>query len=140
MECLEKRKALLRPDHPDTLSSMYNLGMVYDEEGKYQAAEAFYVECLKKRRATLGPDHADTINSMNKLTDVYTKQGKYKPAVKLQMRNNIRRSREKRLLIQKILLQMRRNIRRSREKRLLIQKILILLLLHTMLMPCRLLI
>ena len=140
MECLEKRKALLRPDHPDTLSSMYNLGMVYDEEGKYQAAEAFYVECLKKRRATLGPDHADTINSMNKLTDVYTKQGKYKPAVKLQMRNNIRRSHEKRLLIQKILLQMRRNIRRSREKRLLIQKILILLLLHTMLMPCRLLI
>jgi hypothetical protein len=70
MEGLERRRATLGSSHPDTLNSINNLAVLYDDiqQGRYDEAEPLYLEVLEKRRATLvvGNSHPDTLNSINK--------------------------------------------------------------------------
>jgi hypothetical protein len=54
---LEKRKAKLGPDHPDTLTSMNDLAMAYLAVGKQDLALPLFEETLKHMKAKLGPDH-----------------------------------------------------------------------------------
>ena len=61
------RKAKLGPDHPDTLTSMNNLAVGYQDAGKLDLALPLYEETLKLMKAKLGPDHPDTLTSMNNL-------------------------------------------------------------------------
>mmetsp|Transcript_3312 Transcript_3312/g.5090 ORF Transcript_3312/g.5090 Transcript_3312/m.5090 type:complete len:102 (-) Transcript_3312:93-398(-) len=77
---VEKQKATLGDDHPNTLTSMNDLALLYQDQGKYNAAEPLYVECLEKRKATLGDDHPNTLTSMNDLALLYQDQGKYNAA------------------------------------------------------------
>jgi tetratricopeptide (TPR) repeat protein len=79
-EALEKCKATLRNDHPDTLVSINDLAGLYQDQGNYNDAEPLYLECLEKYKATLGYDHPDTITSMNNLALLYQKQRKYNDA------------------------------------------------------------
>jgi hypothetical protein len=76
-EALEKCKATLGDDHPDTLSFMHNLAVLYRAQGNNNAAEPLYVECLEKSKATLGDDHPSTLTSINNLALLYKNQGKY---------------------------------------------------------------
>jgi Tfp pilus assembly protein PilF len=47
---------VLGPEHPDTLRSMNNLAVVYDDQGKYAQAEALYSQTLEiQRRVLPGP-------------------------------------------------------------------------------------
>jgi len=39
---LEAREATLGVEHPDTLSSINNLGLVLESQGKYKEAEAMH--------------------------------------------------------------------------------------------------
>ena len=39
---LEHREKLLGPKHPDTLTSINNLGLILDQQGKYKEAEAMH--------------------------------------------------------------------------------------------------
>ncbi len=71
MECLEKSKAKLDEDHPDTLSSINNLASVLDAQGLYASAEPLYVECLARRKAKLGEDHPDTLSTISNLAALY---------------------------------------------------------------------
>ena len=71
---------MLGPEHPDTLTSMNNLAIVYYEQGKYAQAEALHSQTLEIRRRVLGPEHPDTLASMNNLAIVYYEQGKYAQA------------------------------------------------------------
>jgi serine/threonine protein kinase len=71
----EKARATLAtrlgPDHPDTLSSMNDLALGYQEAGKLDLALPLHEEILKLRKAKLGPDHPDTLTSMNNLATSY---------------------------------------------------------------------
>jgi len=69
LEVLEKRRATLGNSHTDTLNSINNLAVLFDNHQgrpRYDEAEPLYLEVLEKRRATLGNSHPDTLNSINK--------------------------------------------------------------------------
>ena len=68
---MEKRRATLDPDHPDTLTSMNNLAMAYQADGKLERALPLFEETLEKRKAKLEPDHPETLLSMNNLANAY---------------------------------------------------------------------
>jgi tetratricopeptide (TPR) repeat protein len=67
-------------EHPDTLSSMNNLALVYDSQGRYEDAEALHKPALALKEKNLGPDHPSTVNSMDNLALVYRSQGRYDDA------------------------------------------------------------
>jgi tetratricopeptide (TPR) repeat protein len=71
------REQLLGPDHPDTLTSMDNLALLYRERGRYDEAEPLFLQALEARRRTLGADHADTLASINNLAGLYRDRGRY---------------------------------------------------------------
>jgi len=69
-ETVEKQKAKLGPDHPDTLTSMNNLALAYQDSGQLAKAVTLSEETLETRKAKLGRDHPDTLTSMNNLPPV----------------------------------------------------------------------
>jgi tetratricopeptide (TPR) repeat protein len=77
---LEAREATLGAEHPDTLSSVHNLGSVLERQGKYEEAEVMYRRALKAKEKVLGPEHPDTLASVNNLGSVLGRQGKYEEA------------------------------------------------------------
>eukprot|EP00873_Tetraselmis_striata_P041093 jgi/Tetstr1/461357/TSEL_006483.t1 len=70
-QALEGRKAVLLEAHPSTLTSIGNLGAVYQAKGDYAAAEPLYKQALKGRMAALGEAHPDTLDSITCLAIVY---------------------------------------------------------------------
>jgi serine/threonine protein kinase/tetratricopeptide (TPR) repeat protein len=77
------RRALLGPDHPDTLASMNGLAVVYGAAGKRDLALPLCQETLKLRQAKLGPEHPDTLQSMNNLARAYQEVGQLDVALPL---------------------------------------------------------
>ena len=70
-ECLEIRKRVLGPEHPDTLQSMDGLAATYVNLGRLTEALKLYEECLEIRKRVLGPEHPDTLQSMDGLAATY---------------------------------------------------------------------
>jgi tetratricopeptide (TPR) repeat protein len=75
--------SILGENHPDTLESMNNLALLYDNQGQYDKACPLYIQCLKKRKSTLSENHPHIISSMHNLAVLYDKQGKYIQALPL---------------------------------------------------------
>ena len=73
--CYIHEKKLGR-QHPHTLMSINNLGLLYKNQGKYDLAEPLYKECLQAREEKLSRQHTDTLSSINNLASLYDKQGK----------------------------------------------------------------
>jgi serine/threonine protein kinase/tetratricopeptide (TPR) repeat protein len=73
---LSLRKQHLGTDHPDTLTSMNDLGRAYESAGKLKLALPLFEETLGLRKAKLGPDHADTLDSMTDLAWAFQSAGK----------------------------------------------------------------
>jgi tetratricopeptide (TPR) repeat protein len=65
------------PDHPETATSLNNLGLLYSIQGKYDLAEPLYKQALVMYEKALGPDHPCIAESSNNLALLYTAQGKY---------------------------------------------------------------
>jgi hypothetical protein len=63
VECVEKRRAELGKNHPDTLRSMNYLAAVYYSMERYSEAEPLFEKCVEKSRAVLGENHPDTLAS-----------------------------------------------------------------------------
>ena len=76
LEVLEARRATLGPKHPNTLTSMNNLALLLQAQGKLDEAKPLYVETLEARGATLGPKHPSTLTSMSNLAALLLAQGK----------------------------------------------------------------
>jgi tetratricopeptide (TPR) repeat protein len=74
------RKGLLGQEHPDTLDSVNNLGLVLRSQGKYTEAKAMHQQALEGREKVLGQEHPGTLASINNLGLVLSMQGKYKEA------------------------------------------------------------
>src|SRR5882757_7950127 len=74
------REKVLGKEHPETLTSMNNLALVLDSQGKYEAAEAMHRQTLATKEKVLGKQHPSTLTSMNNLALVLDSQGKYEAA------------------------------------------------------------
>lgn len=72
---VELRKRTLGPDHPDTLTSMDDLGVLYNLQSKYGAAEALLSQVLAARQRVFGNDNQDTLATMSNLALVIAYEG-----------------------------------------------------------------
>ncbi|HEX6810569.1 MAG TPA: serine/threonine-protein kinase, partial [Planctomycetota bacterium] len=79
-EALEIRRRFLGGDHADTLRSINNVGLLFQEQGQLAEAAPFYREALEQNRRTQGDDHPDTLTSVCNLGAVLREQGKLSEA------------------------------------------------------------
>ena len=84
---LDKSSTKLGEDYPETLTSMNNLGFLYECQGRYEEVEPLYKKCLEMRATKLGEDHPDTLESMCNLGASCNNQGRYKEAESLLLRS-----------------------------------------------------
>jgi tetratricopeptide (TPR) repeat protein len=61
-------------------TSLNNLALLYNSQGKYEAAEPLYQQALELRKRILGENHPEYANSLNNLAGLYDSQGKYEAA------------------------------------------------------------
>ncbi|MBX3378402.1 MAG: serine/threonine protein kinase [Phycisphaeraceae bacterium] len=73
---LATRRRVLGEDHPDTLTSISNMGVLLQDQGKLDQAEPYYREALEKLRRVLGEEHPDTLTSINNMGSLLQSQGK----------------------------------------------------------------
>jgi hypothetical protein len=66
-QALQGYEKVLGPEHPDTLTSVSQLGSVLEQQGKYEEAEAMHRQDLAGSEKVLGPEHPDTLTSMHNL-------------------------------------------------------------------------
>jgi len=86
VRCLHDREQLLGGQHPETLISINNLGMLYLEKGEYDKAEENLKRCLEISQSLLGPEHPETLISVNNLGVLYADKNDYEQAEKLYTR------------------------------------------------------
>ena len=61
------RRRLFTGDHPDVASSLNNLALLYDNQGKYSEAKPLYIDALAMSERVLGTNHPTTIIFRNDL-------------------------------------------------------------------------
>jgi hypothetical protein len=75
------RKEVLGFKHPDTLTSMNNLALVLDRQGKY--GEAVHRQTLARREKVLRYEHSSTLTSIYCLAHLLAHQHRYYEALTL---------------------------------------------------------
>ncbi len=73
---LDTNRRVLGQEHPDTLSSINNTGMLLRAQGKLAEAEPYLKEALDKRRRVLGEEHPETLTSINNMGYLLDDQGR----------------------------------------------------------------
>ncbi len=68
--CLDKRRYILGHDHPDTISSSFNLALMYININAYGIARELLKDCVERRVRVLGEDHKDTVTAREYLDKV----------------------------------------------------------------------
>ncbi|KAL4804204.1 hypothetical protein BDV18DRAFT_36370 [Aspergillus unguis] len=77
---LEVQETILGHKHPNTLSSVGNLGNVLGRQGKYEEAGVMYRQVLEGGEKVLGRQHPNMLRSLSNLGNVLERQGKYEEA------------------------------------------------------------
>jgi tetratricopeptide (TPR) repeat protein len=70
------------PDHPDTAATYNNMALVYDNQGEYTQALAFYDKSLAISLKTLGPEHPDTAETYYNMGALCYNMKDFKQSVK----------------------------------------------------------
>jgi tetratricopeptide (TPR) repeat protein len=86
LQALERREKELGKLHPDTLTSVSNLALVLQDQGKYDEAEKMYRRALEGREKQLGGKHPDTLHSIHSLAFLLHQLKRYKMASELYQR------------------------------------------------------
>ncbi len=73
---LATRRRVLREEHPDTLTSINNMGALLWSQGKLAESEPYYREALEKSRRVLGEEHPNTLSFINNMGVLLHSQGK----------------------------------------------------------------
>ena len=63
------RETALGPSHPEVATSLNNLGLASQAQGKYAEATGFLQRALAISEKTLGPSHPDVATSLDKDTE-----------------------------------------------------------------------
>ena len=79
-ETLAEQERTQGVDHPETLASANNLGLLLKVQGKFTEAEQFHRRALEGQERTLGRDHPDTLTSVGNLGSLLKAQGKFTKA------------------------------------------------------------
>lgn len=74
-KALEIRRLELGEDHPDTLTSINETGLLLQNSGKFAAAEPYYRQALEGRRRVLGEGHLDTLTTISDIGELLFSQG-----------------------------------------------------------------
>ncbi|KAH9203201.1 putative kinesin [Leptodontidium sp. 2 PMI_412] len=82
---MKARKKILGDEHSDTLDGMGMVGLAYNLNGRWDAAEKLFVQVMETRKTKLGVDHPDTLTSMANLALTYANQGRWNDAEKLEV-------------------------------------------------------
>ncbi|MGI8744928.1 MAG: tetratricopeptide repeat protein [Bryobacteraceae bacterium] len=81
---IELRRRALGERHPDTLTAIERLGMIYNRaHGDYAEAERLLERVVNERRSLQGEHHLDTLRSIGNLAVIYINRGKYTKAERL---------------------------------------------------------
>jgi tetratricopeptide (TPR) repeat protein len=83
---LEGYEKALGSEHPGTLNSVNNLGLLLSDKGDYEGAEALYHRALEGYEKALGAEHPSTLNSVNNLGILLSDKGDYEGAEALYRR------------------------------------------------------
>lgn len=70
----------LENEHPNSLTAINNLGLLYESQQRYDDAESLYQNVLEARTRLLGRKHRDTLKSLNNLAILYRKTKRYDEA------------------------------------------------------------
>jgi tetratricopeptide (TPR) repeat protein/predicted Ser/Thr protein kinase len=70
------RREELGDDHPDTLVSINEMGIVLRSQGKLSEVEPYWREALEGSRRVLGDDHPTTLTSIDNMGSLLWSQGK----------------------------------------------------------------
>jgi tetratricopeptide (TPR) repeat protein len=68
---------VLRVDHPDTLTSVYNLAYLLDTKGDFQQALALYEHAVAGYDRALGVHHPTTVDCREHLSSMLRKIGRH---------------------------------------------------------------
>lgn len=79
-EALRIRRELLGDDHPDTLLSINNTGLLLRVQGHYDEAERYILEALEGNRRVFGEDHQKTLVTMGNYGALLRNKGKNEEA------------------------------------------------------------
>ncbi|KAF2187411.1 kinesin light chain 1 [Zopfia rhizophila CBS 207.26] len=80
------REVLFGREHPDTLTSVSNLGLVLERQGRYEEAEEMHRRALEGYEKVLGREHPNTLTSGSNLGSVLGRQGRYEEAEEMHRR------------------------------------------------------
>jgi tetratricopeptide (TPR) repeat protein len=86
VRALEARERVLGAEHPDTLTSVNNLAVLYESQGRLGEAEPLYLRALAGSERVLGAVHPDTLTSVNNLAVLRYRQGRLGEAEPLYLR------------------------------------------------------
>ncbi|MDZ8227763.1 tetratricopeptide repeat protein, partial [Nostoc sp. ChiVER01] len=64
----------------DVATSLNNLALLYNSQGRYSEAEPLFIQALALRRQLLGDEHPNVATSLNNLANLYYSQGRYSEA------------------------------------------------------------
>ncbi|KAI0197415.1 hypothetical protein EV127DRAFT_450364 [Xylaria flabelliformis] len=79
-QTLDLKEEVLGEKHPNTLSTMNNLALVFSKQGRYKEAEEIYQQTLSVKEEVLGRKHPDTLITINNLAYNLFWQDRYEEA------------------------------------------------------------
>lgn len=56
-------------EHPDTVDTGYNMGNVYESQGRFEEAADHFDSAARARTASHGPYHAETLDALKRAQD-----------------------------------------------------------------------
>jgi tetratricopeptide (TPR) repeat protein len=78
---LEGKEKTLGKDHPDTLSTVNKMAVMFQSQGDYGKALEWYQRALEGYEKTLGKEHPSTLGTVNNIAVVFKNQGDYGKAL-----------------------------------------------------------
>jgi hypothetical protein len=77
VQVIETFKKVLGLEHPFMLTTMNNLALVLDSQGKYEKAKSIHRQTLATREKVLGLEHPDTLTSVYYLVHLLASRHRY---------------------------------------------------------------